>query len=282
MDFPLILAAEAAKRPTIRFVWEEVDPVGLGIIVLLLILSMCAWGVMVYKALQMRRARKYNDYFQDGFRSQNTVTTMFEKRITAEGCPMFTVYQDGCQALEQRLKQGQGERAKAVSIKAMEHIKGVIEASVAREAIRLESGLILLAVAVSGSPFIGLFGTVWGVMEVFSGAAQAGSASLTHVAPGVASALATTLAGLLVAIPSMFGYNWLVHNLRVHNVGLDNFAQEFVARMESECLEDRPGTRTAERTAASNPSASSAAPRTRAHETRVHESAMEGVESGVS
>ena len=163
---------------------------------------------------------------------------MFERRIQAEGCPFFNVYSDGCHALEKRLKGPDGERRKRVSLKSIEHIKGMIEASVAREAVALEGGLILLAVTVSGAPFIGLFGTVWGVMQVFSGAAQAKSAQLAAVAPGVAAALATTVAGLVVAIPSMFGYNWLVHNLRVHNVELDNFAQEFASRLEAEYLMD--------------------------------------------
>ena len=147
-------------------------------------------------------------------------------------------------ALDQRLKNEEGERRRFVSLKSMEHIKGVIEAAVAREAVRLEGGLILLAIAVSGAPFIGLLGTVWGVMEVFSSAAQAGNATLTTVAPGVAAALATTVAGLLVAIPSMFGYNWLVHNLRVHNVQLDNHAQEFAAHIEAEYLQENTGPET--------------------------------------
>ena len=238
MEFPLILAAEATNRPTVRFVWEEASTVGVVIIVVLVLFSMCAWGVMAYKALQMSRARKFNDFFESEFRSQGSVTAMFDRRVEAEGCPMFNVYQDGCIALDQRLKDETGDRRRFVSLKSMEHIKGVIEAVVAREAVRLEGGLILLAIAVSGAPFIGLLGTVWGVMEVFSAAAQAGNATLTTVAPGVAAALATTVAGLLVAIPSMFGYNWLVHNLRVHNVELDNFAQEFAANIEAEYLEE--------------------------------------------
>ena len=87
---------------------------------------------------------------------------------------------------------------------------------------------------------MGLLGTVWGVMEVFSSAAQVGNASLTTVAPGVAAALATTVAGLLVALPSMFGYNWLVHNLRVATVEMDNFAQELSAKIEAEYLQEVP------------------------------------------
>jgi biopolymer transport protein ExbB/TolQ len=90
---------------------------------------------------------------------------------------------------------------------------------------------------VSGAPFMGLLGTVWGVMSTFAGIAQSREgATLAVMAPGVSAALVTTVAGLLVAIPSMFGYNWLVHNLRAFTVELDNFAQELVSKMETEFL----------------------------------------------
>src|SRR5206468_3012601 len=127
---------------------------------------------------------------------------------------------------------------KFLSLKSMEAVKRALERSVAQESLKLESGLILLAIAVSGAPFLGLLGTVWGVMSAFSYVAQAGQADLATMAPGVAAALVTTVAGLLVAIPSMFGYNWLVHNLRVLTVELDNFAQELVSRMEVEYIRD--------------------------------------------
>ena len=113
-----------------------------------------------------------------------------------------------------------------------------LERVVAQESLKLESGLILLAVAVSGAPFMGLLGTVWGVMSAFSAVALQQSATLLALAPGVSAALVTTVAGLLVAIPSMFGYNWLVHNLRVRTVELDNFAQELVSKMETEYLQE--------------------------------------------
>ena len=120
----------------------------------------------------------------------------------------------------------------------MEHVKRSLENMVAQESLKLESGLILLAIAVSGSPFLGLLGTVWGVMSTFGHIAQQGNASMAAMAPGVSAALVTTVAGLCVAIPSMFGYNWLVHNLRVLTVELDNFAQELVSQMETEYLEE--------------------------------------------
>lgn len=94
----------------------------------------------------------------------------------------------------------------------------------------LEDKTAGLATAVSGAPFLGLLGTVWGVMDTFSGLAQAaGGASLQSIAPGVASALITTVVGLLVAIPAMFGYNFIVSRIKATMVGLDNFAAELQA-----------------------------------------------------
>jgi biopolymer transport protein ExbB/TolQ len=98
--------------------------------------------------------------------------------------------------------------------------------------------LILLAIAVSGAPFLGLLGTVWGVMDTFAQVGMQGKADLPTMAPGVSAALITTVAGLLVAIPSMFAYNFLVHTLRVQTVEVDNFAQDLTSRMETEYLHD--------------------------------------------
>ena len=187
----------------------------------------------------MRRARKLNHYFSTEYRTQKNVLDVYDRRIQADGCPLFMVYQAGSVELDARLKNPDGTgRKRFVSLKGMEHVKRSMENTVAQESLKLESGLILLAIAVSGAPFLGLLGTVWGVMSTFGHIAQSGSASLTTMAPGVAAALITTVAGLLVAIPSMFGYNWLVHNLRVLTVELDNFAQELVSKMETEYLGD--------------------------------------------
>jgi len=193
------------------------------------------------KALQIRRAKKLNQYFNSEFRSQKEVLGIFDRKLQVEGCPLFAVYHEGCTELDARLRNPtrEGQRKKAVSLKAIEHVKRTLERSVAQESLKLESGLILLAIAVSGAPFLGLLGTVWGVMSAFSYVAMQGKADLATMAPGVAAALVTTVAGLLVAIPSMFGYNWLVHNLRVQTVELDNFAQELASKMETEFLEDK-------------------------------------------
>src|SRR5258707_2946324 len=188
----------------------------------------------------MRRAKKLNRCFNTEFPTQKNVLDVFDRRVQAEGCPMFMVYQAGSVELDARLKNpgGQG-RKRFVSLKGMEHIKRSLENTVAQESLKLESGLILLAIAVSGAPFLGLLGTVWGVMSTFGHVAQQQSASLAAMAPGGSAALINTLAGLLVAIPSMFGYNWLAHNLRVLTVELEHFAQELVFQMWTEEFGDK-------------------------------------------
>jgi biopolymer transport protein ExbB/TolQ len=237
MNAPFCLFA-AGMNSQLTYIWEKATIEAKVIIVFLVIFSMFAWSVMVSKGLQMRRARRLNDLFMTEFRVQKAVLDIHDRRVQVEGCPLFTVYQEGCIETEARLKQPDGSRRKHISLKSMEHIKRTLEGAVARESLALESGIILLALAVSGAPFLGLLGTVWGVMDTFAGVAQAQRADLAAMAPGVAAALVTTVAGLLVAIPSMFGYNWLVHNLRVQTVELDNFAQELASKLETEFLKD--------------------------------------------
>jgi biopolymer transport protein TolQ len=236
----LLAAGDSGMK--LSFVWDKATIEAKVIILVLAIFSIFAWAVMLTKAQQMRRAKRLNHYFESEFRGQKTVLSIYDRKLPVDGCPLFAVYQDGSSDLEGRLRTAEGGRKSHVSIKTMEHVKRSLEGAVAREALKLESGLVLLAVAVSGAPFLGLLGTVWGVMDAFGGvamAAQAGNrADLASMAPGVAAALITTVAGLLVAIPSMFGYNWLVHNLRVLTVELDNFAQSLASRMETEFLKD--------------------------------------------
>jgi biopolymer transport protein ExbB/TolQ len=241
MNVPIFLAAagDRSNTPELLYVWEQATPEAKVIIFCLFIFSIIAWSVMITKAIQMRRAAKLNTFFNSEFKAQKNVLGMFDRRLQVDGCPLFMVYQAGSLELDQRLKSAEGARKRFVSLKGMEHVKRSLENTVAQESLKLEAGLIFLAIAVSGAPFLGLLGTVWGVMSTFGHIAQQGSASLAAMAPGVAAALITTVAGLLVAIPSMFGYNWLVHNLRVRTVELDNFAQELVSKMETEYLEDK-------------------------------------------
>lgn len=239
MSFSCHLLAVATSEPELRYVWDQATIEGKAIILILIIFSIFAWSVMASKAMQMRKAKRLNRTFESEFRAQKNVLAIHDRRVEVDGCPLFAVYTEGSTELVGRLAGGHNEpRKKFLSLKSMEAVQRALERAVAQESLKLESGLILLAIAVSGAPFLGLLGTVWGVMSAFSYVAQAGKADLATMAPGVAAALVTTVAGLLVAIPSMFGYNWLVHTLRVLTVELDNFAQELISRMEVEYIRD--------------------------------------------
>jgi biopolymer transport protein TolQ len=234
MNVPVFFA-----ETQLQFVWGRATVAGRSIIFILAIGSIFSWYMMISKIIQMRRAKKLNLFFESEFRSQKNVLGIFDRRVEASGCPMFSVYKEGCVELDARLKtDGLPTRRQFLSLKAMEHVKRTIENTVARESILMESGLIILAIAVSGAPFLGLLGTVWGVMDTFAQVGMMGRADLPTMAPGVSAALITTVAGLVVAIPSMFAYNWLVHTLRVRTVELDNFAQDLVSKMETEHMKE--------------------------------------------
>jgi len=235
----MILFIPIQAAANMSYIWDKASPEGRAILIILVLFSIIAWSTMVSKGLQMRRAKSLNLYFDSEFRGAKSSLAIYDRRIQADGCPLYSVYHQGCVELDARLKKGgAGGRKERIGLKSVEHIKRVLENAVARESIKLESGLILLAIAVSGAPFLGLLGTVWGVMTVFASIAQKNAADLETMAPGIAAALVTTVAGLLVAIPSMFFYNYLVHTLRVITVELDNFAQELMSKIETEFMDD--------------------------------------------
>jgi len=238
----LLAAASGGDKLSLIAIWHLATIEAKIIILILLVFSIFAWSTMASKAIQMRRAKRLNLHFSEEFRTSPAVLAIFDRRLKVAGCPLYSVYQDGCLDIDGRLKQADGVRRSRLSLKAVEHVKRALEGAVARESLHLESGLVILSIAVSGAPFLGLLGTVWGVMDAFGGVViktQAGGrADLAAMAPGVAAALVTTIAGLLVAIPSMFAYNWLIHSLRVLTVELDNFAQSLASRLETEFLQD--------------------------------------------
>jgi biopolymer transport protein ExbB/TolQ len=177
MNVPYLFASISGKsgQSELDFIWSQARPEAKIIIVFLAIFSIIAWSVMISKALQMRRAKRLNQFFNTEYRTQKHVLDVYDRRVQAEDCPMFMVYQAGSVELDTRLKNPDGTgRKRFVSLKGMEHVKRSLENTVAQESLKLESGLILLAIAVSGAPFLGLLGTVWGVMSTFAHIAQEG------------------------------------------------------------------------------------------------------------
>ena len=196
---------------------------------------------MVTKFRMLRHAQRRRDQFLALFRTDRQPLRIYTDRIRFDGAPLFAVYKAGCQELTFQLLgsaevdetfRGRLDSAPRISPAQMRVVTSAMERAVGETALRLESQMIILATAVSGAPFLGLLGTVWGVMETFSDVATAGSANLAAMAPGVSAALITTVTGLLVAIPAMFGYNYLITTLRAIIVGLDNFAAELASEFE--------------------------------------------------
>ena len=196
---------------------------------------------MVTKLRMLMFAKGQSAKFLDLFRSHRFPLHIYESQLRFEGSPLYTVYRAGCRELTFHLLGSQEvdetfrarlENSPPISPAQMRVVSTAMERAVGETALRLESQMILLATAVSGAPFLGLLGTVWGVMDTFGGVAQAGSASLAAMAPGVSAALITTVTGLLVAIPAMFGYNFLVTSLRASVVQMDNFAAELASEFE--------------------------------------------------
>ena len=127
-----------------------------------------------------------------------------------------------------------------VSPASFEAVKVILEEAAGAEAMGLEKGMIVLSTAVAGGPFIGLLGTVWGVMSTFAGIAESKAATLTAMAPGVAAALVATVTGLLVAIPAMFAYNFMVTTIRAITQELDGFASRYANQIEHVYVDHRP------------------------------------------
>jgi biopolymer transport protein ExbB/TolQ len=235
--FPTIFLASGG----IVFAFENSTLPGRVILFALFFASIFSWSVMVTKFRVIRHARRRREHFLELFRTDRQPLRLYTDRVRFEGAPVFAVYRAGCKELTFQLLgsaevdetfRARLDSAPRISPAQMRVVTTAMERAVGETALRLESQMILLATAVSGAPFLGLLGTVWGVMETFGDVAAAGSANLAAMAPGVSAALITTVTGLLVAIPAMFGYNYLVTTIRAMIVELDNFAAELASEFE--------------------------------------------------
>jgi biopolymer transport protein ExbB/TolQ len=231
----------AASGSGLVFAFQKSTLPGKTILLCLFVASIFSWTVMVTKYRALRLAKRQRDHFLRNFREERQPLKLYTERIRFDGTPIFSVYRAGCRELTYQLLgsaevdetfRARLEIAQPISASQMRVVTSAMERAVGESALRLESQMIVLATAVSGAPFLGLLGTVWGVMETFGDVAAAGSANLTAMAPGVSAALITTVTGLLVAIPAMFGYNYLVTTVRAMVVQLDNFAAELASEFE--------------------------------------------------
>ena len=214
---------------------------GKAVLISLFIGSIFSWSVMITKMRVVLFAKKQARGFLELFRADRQPLRLYQSQARYDGTPIFSVYKAGCKELTFHLLgspevdetfRARLEGATLITPSQMKAVTSAMERAVGENALKIESQMILLATAVSGAPFLGLLGTGWGVMDTFGDVAAAGSANLAAMAPGVSAALITTVTGLLVAIPAMFGYNFLVTSIRGMIVEMDNFAAELASEFE--------------------------------------------------
>lgn len=223
-------------------------------VVALLVLSLFSWTIIITKFRQLMIARGATKKFMASYASTRDPLDIQRRGEEFEGAPAYQLYIRGADELAYQLKNNPVNivsrpkiNAEAphgntdylsrsvttkISIESFEAVKVVLEEAAGAEAMSLEKGMIVLSTAVAGGPFIGLLGTVWGVMSTFAGIAQSHAATLTAMAPGVAAALVATVTGLLVAIPAMFAYNFMVTTIRHLTQELDGFASRYANQIE--------------------------------------------------
>jgi biopolymer transport protein ExbB/TolQ len=226
----------------LQFAFEKATTEGKITIAALVLVSLFSWSVIITKILQLTRVSRMTKKFFAAYHESREVLDLSPAGAKFEGAPAYELYEAGTKELQYQLSRNpllvKGERK--ISQFGFDAVRVALEEAAMYEALALEKGMIVLSTAVAGGPFIGLLGTVWGVMETFSGIARANAASLTAMAPGVAGALICTVIGLLVAIPAMFAYNFMVTKIRGFTQELDAFAIRYATQIEHSYVDARP------------------------------------------
>jgi biopolymer transport protein TolQ len=215
------------------FALKNMSSEGMVTMTLLVLMSFASWTVIVGKLLRLRKQQKLAARFYRDFAKTDDPLELVARGADHRGAPPFTVYEYACAEMQAQLdrfapKESTNGTRRAPS-RVLSAVRAATERAIGDETVRLNAGMVILALAISGGPFVGLTGTVFGVMETFSGVAQAGQANLSAMAPGVAGALINTVFGLIVAIPALFAYNMLSTRINAMSLDLSNFASELEA-----------------------------------------------------
>ncbi len=193
---------------------------GQVIVIILLGFSLLAWGAMFCKKADLSEMKRQNSATAKAVAQTNSVAEAAAMRRLSG--PYAEILRDAASALEQSGAQNAANSDDKNS--AMTFVDNALQRSLSRQLMKYESGMILLGTVISGAPFLGLLGTAWGVMDCFGSMSAQASVTLQQLAPGVAGALLTTVAGLFVAIPAVFGYNYLTNQSRELMTDTENFA----------------------------------------------------------
>jgi len=234
---------------------QNVSTDGWMVIGSLAIMMFISWMVMISKGVVLTRTRKENSLFitafeklgvqeitslnrEDNDDDEEAMESPLMMSLTGghekfQGSSIYRIYHAGIGEINHRLPKAVGADVAdfVMSSQTIEAIRSTMEAVMVRENQRLNSQMVLLTIAISGGPFLGMLGTVLGVMITFAAIAVQGEVNVNAIAPGVAAALATTVAGLIVAIPALFGYNYLGSRIKETSADMYVFVDEFVAKL---------------------------------------------------
>ena len=237
----------------IQILLQNVTIDGWVVIVILSIMAAISWVVMLGKGYLVTKVKKDNRAFMEQFQKLDLQHTdklnseeseeeamldqsplsqaLFGKHDHFQSSPIYKLYHTGVQQVHFRIGKAVGADAANLSPNSMDAIRASIDADLVRQTQKLNSQMVLLTIAISGGPFLGLLGTVVGVMITFAAIAASGDVNINAIAPGIAAALVATVAGLAVAIPSLFGYNYLGSQIKEIIADMHVFVDEFITRV---------------------------------------------------
>ncbi len=212
--------------------------IGTGPVVQLVLITLAgfsvgSWGIILYKLVQVSRARRESDRFISIFWESKNLAAIHTASVGLKSSPVAQVFRAGYQELlhlTRAKRQAVGAESSGFStdLGGVENVTRAMKRQTNVELSKLEKGVPFLATTASTSPFVGLFGTVWGVMTAFMGLSAAHTSNIQAVAPGIAEALITTAFGIVVAVPAQVFYNHLATRARELSIEMENFTSEFL------------------------------------------------------
>jgi len=213
---------------TVWGLFWDADLIVKAVILILLLASFWTWAIIIDKVARIRRLRTLADDFEESFWSGGSLDDLYDRIDHRPIDPMSAIFVSAMREWR-RSTAGLGVKTDWLKTSVRERIDKVMDITMGREMQRLEKQMIFLASVGSAAPFIGLFGTVWGIMNAFTSIAAAKNTTLAVVAPGIAEALFATALGLVAAIPAVIGFNKLSTDLGRYAARLDAFTGEFTA-----------------------------------------------------
>jgi biopolymer transport protein TolQ len=231
-----LAAGPATPQTDILSLVLHADWVVQSVLALLLFFSAASWGIIFYKHQQLRRARKQTAAFLEVFRKSSRFSEVQAVCASLPASPLVGLFQAGYTELNAQLRSAgenrPGSSGSRPTLRSLEAVDRALLRAATIEVTKLEYRVSFLATTASISPYIGLFGTVWGIMTSFQNIAGVGSTSLGVVAPGIAEALVATASGLFAAIPAVYFYNDLTAGVKAFANEMEDFSMEFLTIAE--------------------------------------------------